>query len=327
MDLPETIKVRTRSEGVDNTPLGYVTYVDLTTKKLRKQESWSKWGSDYLGEFSNAPKAGFKLETTVKRSSEWFGSGRTMFRIQHPDNFLFEITSDNFSEIARSSSIIKGEITCPCILAWQGASLSLIPTDSDLYQEQLKLKAVVDAGDVRDYVIGRPYKDKNGNIVGYYGGSYIVANIKSKYDRGYLSNNYEVNITFSMVSVFYSYQVLQGHGYFHDAKGSYVPDNNPTHNSYTYNSWTDPKVFECSNEEFTNYQQYHVFDIDAPCNIDSFNEHYIGYRDSRLIPNTADEAYFETLAKSRISNNINLTIKYNKISDRYLNFHNQKQGA
>lgn len=308
MELPETIKVRIRSEGVDKTPLGYITFVDPNTKKLRKQESWSKWGDSYLGEVANIPKAGFKLENTVKRSAEWFGSGRTMFRIQHPDNFLFEITSDNFSEIARSSAIVKGEITTPCILAWEGANLSLIPTDSELYQEQLKLKAVVDAGYVRDFTVGRPYKDKNGHIVGYYGGSQIIATVKSRYVGWGVAS--DVTVTFSIVSIFHSY-----HHY-----------NNGHDISYHFNAWVNPYLFECTSEEITEYEKINIFDRKAIQDIDTFNSTYIQYCQYRLFPETADTAYFETLCHAKCGNNINIEIKYNKISDRYLNFRNQKQG-
>lgn len=316
MDIPEIIKVRTRNEGDNCTPLGYVTFIDSKTKKLRKEQSWSKWGDAFLGDFQNIPKSGFKLETTIKRSAEWFGSGRTMFRIQHPDNFLFEITSDNFSAIARSSTISKGEILSNCILAWDGATLSLIPTDSELYQEQMKLKAVVDAGPSNSYQIGKPYKNKNGKIIGYYGGAYVAVNIKHEY---YTPFYYNVNISFSIINVFYYHTVNDGPGYSYDKNFNRVYDNNPTHNEYHCTTIANPNFFECSEDEINEYELKNLFNMNATSDVESFNEKYLPYSYIKLIPNTADHSYFENLAKKCVSDKIqDLKINYNRISDKYL---------
>lgn len=296
MEIPEKIKVRIKKPNGNEIPLGFVTYVD-SKGKLRKEVSWNGWGDSYHGEFSNEPKNGFKLENAVKRTGVWFGAGRTMFRLQHPDGFIFEITTDNFWEICNSCIISKGVIESKCILAWDGVALSLIPVDSELYQQQMKLKSDVEAGNTLELIIGKPYRNRKGEIIGYYAGTHVVANMKSKYD--YITRPYIQKITFSHVHVFYSYSVINGH------------------TTYDTVTLVSPVVFECTADETKEYEKTHVFDKDAINDVSLMNSEYHNYHDAYFVKKDADTKFFEKLCEYCSTGSYDCTIVHNKISDKY----------
>lgn len=154
----------------DEIPLAYVSYLN-EKNKLMKSVSWINWGNDFLGEFDNIPLSGFKLEKVVKRSSDWFGSGKTMFRVIHPNNYIFEISSNNLLEIILNVKMDEGTISEPCILVWGGAELALIPTNTELYTSTQKLSEDVQEGNVKpsELIIGETYKNRNGSLYVYHG--------------------------------------------------------------------------------------------------------------------------------------------------------------
>lgn len=105
MYIPKELKIRvretrTREDKLDliDDPynainwLAYVTYID-EKGKLRKETSWKGWGDKEIEGIDNKPLEGFRLSGTTSRSSDWFGSGRSMFYVEHPKGFRFEITS------------------------------------------------------------------------------------------------------------------------------------------------------------------------------------------------------------------------------------------
>jgi hypothetical protein len=201
MYIPKEIKVRIQfnstrwnqatgkheavNENEKGPHLGYATYLD-EKGKLRKETSWKGWGHKHIGDFKNIPKRGFKLEKTVSRSRDWFGSGKTMFRIVHPDNFIFEISSDNFSEICQSCDLRKGLIEDDCVLAWDGTNLALIPCSTEDFIEHSKETAGIEAGPVKnsELIIGDNYKERNGNDLGHYAGKfYVLETVVTEYNK------------------------------------------------------------------------------------------------------------------------------------------------
>lgn len=188
MYIPQKLMVRVQRNN-DEIPLAYVTYLN-EKQKLMKSVSWINWGNDFLGEFDNIPLSGFKLEKVVKRSSDWFGTGKTMFRVIHPNNFIFEISSNNLLEIIINVKMDEGIILEPCILAWEGAELALIPTNTELYTNTSKLTEDVNSGNVKpsELIVGETYKNRNGKLYFYHGKFlHLISSeeILKPYDRSY----------------------------------------------------------------------------------------------------------------------------------------------
>jgi hypothetical protein len=125
-----------------------------------KLTSFDSWRDKKLGkkEIDNEPKIGFKLFGDSKRGREWFGSGRSMLYVQHPDGFVFEISVDNLVNILSYCDVIKNEFTTKMIFAHEGKNLILIPTNSELYLEAIedteranatKTKSVIKPSDLK----------------------------------------------------------------------------------------------------------------------------------------------------------------------------------
>jgi hypothetical protein len=243
MFIPKLLKVRVESSRNPETiPLGYVTYID-EKGVLRKKVSWENWGDSFLGDFENIPRTGYKLERIVQRSSDWFGSGRNMFRIEHPCGFHFEITANNFGEICRESSIVKGIVQDECILAWDLQNLALIPCSTETYKEHSKHTETIVGGSIKpkDLVLGSPYNDRNGNFVGFYVGRHSVLEYDneqteeckgSMYRRlsfGSVENpwRYNTSVKFRMIHVF-----VQGYS-----------------SSFSESHFTEPKMYACEKPE------------------------------------------------------------------------------
>jgi hypothetical protein len=167
MFIPKILKVRTR--GKEKNPLAYITYLD-EKNVLRKEKSWSGWGDKQIDDVVNTPMSGFKLESSVSRSRDWFGTGRTLFRVIHPSNFVFELSANNFEEICKETGIIKGVFSGEYVLAWEGSNLALLPADTEDYKKHVSLTDKVFSGKVKtkDLVVGKNYNDKNGKCVGRY---------------------------------------------------------------------------------------------------------------------------------------------------------------
>ncbi len=125
-----------------------------------KLTSFDSWRDEKLGkkEIDNEPKTGFKLFGNSQRSKEWFGSGRSMLYVQHPDGFVFEISVDNLVNILSYCDVVKNEFTTKMIFAHEGKNLILIPTNSELYAEAIedteranatKTKSVIKPSDLK----------------------------------------------------------------------------------------------------------------------------------------------------------------------------------
>jgi hypothetical protein len=189
MIIPKVLKVRVRFDKVWNgedysktmLPLAYITYID-EKGKLRKETSWKNWGEKNWVDFTNEPKTGYCFDKTVSRSSEWFGSGRSMFRIVHPNGVQFEISANNLVEIINSCDIIDSEIQTPCVLAWSGTELALIPTNTEIYTEYASVTASLEKGHITrgNMEVGRVYRDKDNKEMVYLG-AYHFAGYKQSH--------------------------------------------------------------------------------------------------------------------------------------------------
>lgn len=139
--LPKQIQVGLQKRS-DTTfgLLGYATFND-EKGKLRKEKSWTNWKDPDLGiiEVDNSPRYGFRLSTTSKRSTDWFGSGRHVIRVTDPKGFCLEITPENLLELLHNTSVVNGVIQSKCVWIWhRGGNLALVNEGADLYYEAVK---------------------------------------------------------------------------------------------------------------------------------------------------------------------------------------------
>lgn len=136
--IPKTITVgfQTRSDTFTG-KLGYVIYTDHKGV-LRKETSWNGWRDKKIDAVTvdNTPQSGFTLNKGVQRDGHW-GSGRSVIRVWDPRDFEFEISVDNLIGILMHADVSKRDITEPCVFAWYGTELILLPTNSVEYQESV----------------------------------------------------------------------------------------------------------------------------------------------------------------------------------------------
>jgi hypothetical protein len=139
MYIPKEIVVgaQTRSDTFTG-KLAYVVYKDHKGV-LRKEKSWNGWRDHKIEPltFDNKPTSGFTFNKGVKRDGYW-GSGRSVIRVWDPRDFEFEISVDNLIGILMHADVSKRDITEPCVFAWYGTELVLLPTNSEEYQSSVK---------------------------------------------------------------------------------------------------------------------------------------------------------------------------------------------
>lgn len=157
--IPTTITVgfQERSDTFTG-KLGYVIYTDQKGV-LRKEASWNGWRDNKIKPvtFDNVPQPGFTLNKGVKRDGYW-GSGRSVIRVWDPRDFEFEISIDNLIGILMHADVSKRDITEPCVFAWYGTELVLIPTNSYEYQQSvLHTEKQHKKFSSRDLVVGYTY--------------------------------------------------------------------------------------------------------------------------------------------------------------------------
>jgi len=118
--------------------LGYATFIDKG--KFRKEKSWNDWRDHNIPPqtLNNVPREGFKFAEFDKRSTEWFSSGRTMWRISDPYGFDLEITSANLAAIICNTNINEGQFDGEFVWAWEGKNLALVTVNSDVYKEAVE---------------------------------------------------------------------------------------------------------------------------------------------------------------------------------------------
>lgn len=137
--IPKTISVGQQKRS--DTFTGKLAYIIYTDHKgvLRKETSWQGWRDKTIEPltFNNDPEKGFTFNKGIKRDGHW-GSGRSVIRVWDPRDFEFEISIDNLIGILMHADVSKRDITEPCVFAWKGTELILLPTNSLEYQESMK---------------------------------------------------------------------------------------------------------------------------------------------------------------------------------------------
>lgn len=161
--IPKTITIGFQKRPDTYTgKLAYIIYTDAKGK-LRKETSWNGWRDKTIEAvtYDNTPRSNFALNKGVQRSREWFGSGRSMIRIYDQNDFEFEITVDNLLNVLAHADVSKRDITEPCVYAWSGTNLVLLPANSEEYQTSLKHSAK-QGGKIsaKDMVAGHTYSIK-----------------------------------------------------------------------------------------------------------------------------------------------------------------------
>jgi len=158
--------------------------------KIKKENSWNNWRDQLLApiELDNVLLDGFSLLNTTKRSSDWFGTGRSVWRIQHPSGYTFEIDSSNFEGIIQSVGInAGGSIAGKCILVWRGQKLLLAPEKSVLYKESsAATKRQLSTIDINDVKIGSKVRLKD-NTTGIYLGKFKGLFASHPRDESYIT--------------------------------------------------------------------------------------------------------------------------------------------
>ena len=191
--IPSKLKVgfQERSDTFTG-KLAYVIYYD-EKGKLRKEASWRSWCQEQLGsiEIDNTPQPNFTFNKGVQRDNYW-GSGRSMIRVYDPRDFEFEISIANLMGLLMHSDVSKRDILEPCVYAWHGTELVLLPTNSIEYQESLKHTARVDSKfSPKDVVIGHTYITKKSADHVVYLGRFDTWKVTDKYK--YLRGHYSLN--------------------------------------------------------------------------------------------------------------------------------------
>lgn len=165
--IANKIKVgfQNRSDTYTN-KLAYVIYFDAKGK-LRKEKSWEGWRDKKIDpqEFENTPQTGFTFNKGVTRGGgDWFGESVTKIRVWDPRGFEFEISVGNLTQLLMHSDVSKRDIVQPCVYAWSGTELILLPTNSTEYEESMKHTAKQSVKfSAKNLTIGHTYGVKVGD--------------------------------------------------------------------------------------------------------------------------------------------------------------------
>lgn len=192
--IPTKLKIGFQNrQDTFNGKLAYVIYYD-EKGKLRKEKSWLGWCDSTIPsiEIDNVPTKGFMINKGVQRSSDWFGTGRSLTRIHHPSDFEFEISIDNLIQILMHSDVSKRDIQEECVFAWSGTDLVLLPTNSVEYQTSLEYTAKQSINfSAKQLVPGHTYdKKKSDEKLVYIGYDYVYRHDYNTEHNGYGHWNY-----------------------------------------------------------------------------------------------------------------------------------------
>lgn len=137
--IPE--KIRIGFQKRTDTFTGKLAYVICFDEKgnLRKENSWNGWIDKEIPyiDLDNTPVEGFMFNKGVERYG-YFGSGRSVIRVHHPDEFEFEISVDNLIGLLMNTDVSKRYIQGKCVFAWAGKDLVLLPVNSVEYEDAIK---------------------------------------------------------------------------------------------------------------------------------------------------------------------------------------------
>jgi len=170
--IPQKIKVGFQNRSDTYTKrLAYVIYYD-EKGKLRKETSWEGWRDKTIEplEIENKPYNGFVLNKGVQRSSDWFGSGRSLIRVYDDRGIEFEVAIDNLMFILMTTDCLKRGLVGEFVYAWKGKDLILLPTDCEEYREAMTYTDYKDNKvSVKELVPGCCYRTKEMNDLIYLG--------------------------------------------------------------------------------------------------------------------------------------------------------------
>lgn len=184
--IPNTVVTGFQNrEGTFTGKLGYVIYKDHTGK-LRKEKSWNSWRDHAIDplEFENTPQTGFTFNKGIVRGGyDWFSEQTTKVRVWDPRDFEFEISVGNLIALLMHSDVSKRDIQQPCVYAWSGTELVLLPINSDEYKESSKFteKQKIKFS-AKDLVVGHTYTLKKDNRDVVYLGRLDQYEIEYTYD-------------------------------------------------------------------------------------------------------------------------------------------------
>jgi len=152
--------------------LGFATYKDALDK-IKCEYSWNNWRDKNIEprEFKNEFLTGFYIDFSVRRSSEWFGTGRNYWRVKDPRGFYLEITTENLEYLISVANINKGLIDLPLIWSWNKQRLILLDENSKDYKEAVHLSDIASDKIINKKDIKRGSKVllNDGRIVEYLG--------------------------------------------------------------------------------------------------------------------------------------------------------------
>lgn len=169
--FPDTyyVGIKPNIQSNHDVPLAYLVPDGTDLAAVKRKASADSWAEQIVYDqktgkhistsgssktVDNIPIEGFKIVNSIKRSRDWFGSGRTVWRIEDPRGFEFEITSGNLDEIINLTTIENGLIKGKCLYAREGAKNALITENSEEYakiSEQtnlLKKASTIKLGDI-----------------------------------------------------------------------------------------------------------------------------------------------------------------------------------
>lgn len=140
LNVPPRLKVGFAERGDTYTGiLAYVIYFDAKGK-LCKEKSWEGWRDKKLEpkEMPNEPTTGFVINRQVGGVSgyrSWGDHDRIeKVRVWDPRGWEFEVTIPNLLFLLQESSCTPGKgLGAKCVYAWNGASLVLLPVNSQAY--------------------------------------------------------------------------------------------------------------------------------------------------------------------------------------------------
>ena len=189
MFIPEKLKIGFQNrEGTFTGKLAYVIYYD-NKGVLRKESSWNSWRDKTIEpiEIENKPTKGFVLNKGVQRNGYW-GNGRSVVRVHHPDNFEFEVSVDNLIGILMHGDCCNRELQQECVFAWYGTELILLPTNSIEYQQSIEFTKRQDLKvSAKNLIKGATYQKRKDDSVYVYLGHFEW--FKQDYNDYYLTKS------------------------------------------------------------------------------------------------------------------------------------------
>ena len=169
--IPDQHFVGFQVRGQGHVPLGFMTPEGTDKTAERRKSTVKSWSSKTIPTktIDNEPLIGFKVGQSINHSSSW-NRAFDKWRVEDPRGFELEISSGNFENIIKISTIENGEILEKCVWGRLGSENILIPVGSEIYKsavsntERAKQKIAI-----KDVNIGNKVILKNGDKITFLG--------------------------------------------------------------------------------------------------------------------------------------------------------------